>query len=127
MTVSIGTAPLTRDELVAVVRGGDTVVIAEEALAVLRRQRASIEEMVQSGTPVYGVSTGFGSLATTFVAPDQRRDLQLALVRSHAAGLGTPVETEVVRAMIVSRLTTLCSSVSGVRETTAQALSLIHI
>jgi len=121
MTVSIGTAPLTRDELVSVVRGGDTVVIAEEALAVLRRQRASIEEMVQSGTPVYGVSTGFGSLATTFVAPDQRRDLQLALVRSHAAGLGAPVETEVVRAMMVSRLTTLCSSVSGVRETTAQA------
>ncbi len=125
MTVSIGTAPLTRDELVAVVRGGDTVVIAEEALAVLRRQRASIEEMVQSGTPVYGVSTGFGSLATTFVAPDQRRDLQLALVRSHAAGLGTPVETEVVRAMMVSRLTTLCSSVSGVRETTAQAYAAL--
>jgi histidine ammonia-lyase len=125
MTISIGTAPLTRDELVAVVRGGDTVVIAEEALAVLRRQRASIEEMVQSGTPVYGVSTGFGSLATTFVAPDQRRDLQLALVRSHAAGLGTPVETEVVRAMMVSRLTTLCSSVSGVRETTAQAYAAL--
>jgi histidine ammonia-lyase len=70
---------------------------------------------------VYGLSTGFGSLATTFISPDERRDLQRSLIRSHAAGVGAEVETEVVRAMMVSRLTNLCSGVSGVRPSTALA------
>jgi histidine ammonia-lyase len=76
---------------------------------------------VESGTPVYGLSTGFGSLATTFISPDERRDLQRSLIRSHAAGVGPEVETEVVRAMMVSRLSNLCSGVSGVRRSTAEA------
>jgi histidine ammonia-lyase len=87
----------------------------------LERQRAAIDVMVESGVPVYGLSTGFGSLATTFISPDRRRDLQRSLIRSHAAGVGAEVETEVVRAMMVSRLTNLCSGVSGVRPSTALA------
>jgi len=125
MTITLTRDALRRDQLLAIARGGESVAIAPEVLALLAHQRASIEAMVQSGTPVYGVSTGFGSLATTFVNPDQRRDLQLALVRSHAAGMGREVEIEVVRAMMVSRLTTLCSSASGVRVETAQAYAAL--
>ncbi|NNN09615.1 MAG: histidine ammonia-lyase [Acidimicrobiaceae bacterium] len=121
MSIRLGFDGLTRAELLAVARGGQMIVLADEVVLRLTAQRAAIEEMVQSGVAVYGVSTGFGSLATTFVAPDQRRALQRALIRSHAAGVGPEVEVEVVRAMMVSRLTTLCSGVTGVQPSTALA------
>ena len=121
MTVEISFEPLTQRELVRIARGGEAVVITDEVLRHLGQRRSDIEVLVQSGEPVYGVSTGFGSLATTFVTPEDRRKLQQALVRSHAAGVGPVVEVEVVRAMMVSRLSTLCSGVTGVRPETAQA------
>ena len=125
MTVRIGERSMTREELLRVARGAEDVVIDEDVLARLGRQREAIEVMVRSGVPVYGVSTGFGSLATTFVAPDQRRALQRALIRSHAAGVGPEVEVEVVRAMMTSRLTTLCSGVTGVQPQTALAYAAL--
>ena len=121
MSVGLGEKGLTRDELLRIARGGERVVIEQSVIERLRTQRAAIEDMVSSGVPVYGVSTGFGSLATTYVEPDQRRALQQALIRSHAAGVGSHVEVEVVRAMMVSRLTTLCSGVTGVQPSTALA------
>ena len=121
MAVVIGIEPLTRDQLVAVARHFEPVELDGAVIARLERQRAAIDVMVDSGTPVYGLSTGFGSLATTFISPEQRRDLQRSLIRSHAAGVGPEVECEVIRAMMVSRLTNLCSGVSGVRASTARA------
>ena len=121
MTVVLSRAPLTRAQVVAVARGYEPVEIAEDILALLGVKRAAIDALVASGTPVYGVSTGFGSLATTFISPEQRRELQRSLIRSHAAGVGAEVETEVVRAMMISRLSNLCSGVSGVRPETALA------
>jgi histidine ammonia-lyase len=121
MTVVLGLEPLTRSQLIAVARGFEALTLDEAVLERLARQRAAIDVLVESGTPVYGLSTGFGSLATTYISPDQRRDLQRSLIRSHAAGVGDEVETEVVRAMMVSRLTNLCSGVSGVRPDTALA------
>lgn len=121
MTVVLSSEPLTRDELVAVARGFAPVEIASETLELLAAKRAAIDALVASGAPVYGVSTGFGALATTFISPEQRRDLQRSLIRSHAAGVGEEVETEVVRAMMISRLSNLCSGVSGVRPETALA------
>ena len=121
MSITLDSTGLTREQLLRIARGGEEVVITAATIERLGTQRAAIEEMVSSGVPVYGVSTGFGSLATTFVAPDQRRALQRALIRSHAAGVGAVVEVEVVRAMMVSRLTTLCSGVTGVQPSTALA------
>lgn len=121
MAIELGLEPLTREQLLRVARDYETVTLSEGVLERLGRQRVAIDVLVESGTPVYGLSTGFGSLATTFISPDQRRDLQRSLIRSHAAGVGPEVETEVVRAMMVSRLTNLCSGVSGVRVSTAQA------
>lgn len=121
MSVTIGLGAITRDELVAVARRNEVVEISEDVLQLLTQQRVAIDALVASGTPVYGLSTGFGALATTFISPEQRRDLQRSLIRSHAAGVGPEVETEVVRAMMASRLTNLCSGVSGVRPSTAMA------
>src|SRR3979490_1923848 len=72
--------------------------------------------------PVYGVSTGFGALAGTRVAPLRQPELQLALIRSHAAGMGPPVENEVVRATMLLRARTLAMGLSGVRPVVAEAL-----
>src|SRR5271170_606298 len=120
MAVVIGMEPLSRDELVAIARRFEPVTLGDDVLARIDRQRAAIDALVEGGSPIYGLSTGFGSLATTFISPDERRDLQRSLIRSHAAGVGPEVETEVVRAMMVSRLTNLCSGVSGVRRGTAE-------
>jgi histidine ammonia-lyase len=116
---------MTRAQLVAVARKFEPISLSKEVLARLTRQREAIEVLVNSGEPIYGLSTGFGSLATTSISPEQRRDLQRSLIRSHAAGVGPEVENDVIRAMMVSRLTNLCSGVSGVRPTTALAYAAL--
>jgi histidine ammonia-lyase len=125
VTIVVGLAPLTRDQLVAVARRFEQLSISPEALERLHRQRDSIDALVDAGEAIYGLSTGFGSLATTSISPERRRDLQRSLIRSHAAGVGPEVETEVVRAMMVSRLTNLCSGVSGIRPSTAEAYAAL--
>ncbi len=125
MTVAVGLGALTRAQVIAVARDGELVGLSSAVLERLATQRRAIDALVESGTPVYGLSTGFGALATTFITPDQRRDLQRSLIRSHAAGVGGEVETEVVRAMMTSRLTNLCSGVSGVRPSTALAYAAL--
>ena len=125
MTVIVGLEALTRRQLVSVARSYEPIELSALVIERLDRQRDAIDALVSSGTPVYGLSTGFGSLATTFISPDERRNLQRSLIRSHAAGVGPEVETEVVRAMMVSRLTNLCSGVSGVRSSTALAYAAL--
>jgi histidine ammonia-lyase len=123
--VVIGGAPLQIADVVAVARDMARVEIDPLALKALSEARRAIEALGGSGEPVYGVSTGFGSLANTFVAPEHRRELQRSLIRSHAAGLGPEVEDEVVRAMMVCRLRTLATGVTGVRPTTAEAYAAL--
>jgi histidine ammonia-lyase len=125
VTVVVGLAPLTREQLLAVARRDEPIELSREVLARLERQRVAIDALVATGAPVYGLSTGFGALATTFISPEQRLDLQRSLIRSHSAGVGDEVETEVVRAMMVSRLGNLCSGVSGVRPSTARAYAAL--
>jgi histidine ammonia-lyase len=84
--------------------------------------RSLVESVGTGSTPVYGVSTGFGLLANTWIPADRRSDLQHALIRSHAAGMGSPVETEVVRAMMLLRARSLCLGFSGSRPVIALAL-----
>lgn len=119
--VVIGPERLVPEDVVAVARHGARVEIAPSALAAIGRSRAHVERLAASGEPVYGVSTGFGALATRYIEPSLRRQLQHSLVRSHAAGSGPAVETEVVRALMLLRLSTLCAGYSGVRVETAQA------
>ncbi len=120
-TITLGTRPLTVDDVVAVARGGATVEIAEGAVSAIAASRAHIDRLAQSGEPVYGVSTGFGALATKYIDPSRRSQLQRSLVRSHAAGTGDEVEREVVRAMMLLRLATLCTGRTGVRVATVRA------
>jgi histidine ammonia-lyase len=125
VTIVLGVEPLSRAQLVAVARFFEPIALSDEVIERLHRQREAIDALVTSGEAIYGLSTGFGSLATTKISPDLRRELQRSLIRSHAAGVGAEVEGEVVRAMMVSRLTNLCSGVSGVRASTAQAYAAL--
>src|SRR5256714_14383402 len=86
------------------------------------RSRTRAERAATSREPVYGVSTGFGALAGTRVAPLRQPELQLALIRSHAAGVGPPVDVEVVRAVMLLRARTLAVGLLGVRPPGAEAL-----
>ncbi len=96
--------------------------ISEDAVHAMEQARALVDQAGNSPDPVYGVSTGFGLLATTRIAVDRRSDLQHALIRSHAAGMGEPVEREVVRAMMLLRARTLCMGFSGSRPAVAMGL-----
>ena len=87
--------------------------------------RAIVDALAGDTSPHYGISTGFGALATTSIAPARRAALQASLIRSHAAGTGTPVETEVVRAMMLLRLSTLATGRTGIRPATAEAYAAL--
>ena len=84
--------------------------------------RAVVDRLASGTDAVYGLSTGFGALANVSIPPERRQDLQHALVRSHAAGMGDPVEPEVVRAMMFLRARTLALGFSGARPLVAQAM-----
>jgi histidine ammonia-lyase len=120
-TVVVGTGPVSIADLVAVARHGAGVRLSDEAIAALRKGRAVVDELAADPQPHYGISTGFGALATLSIPADKRRDLQRSLVRSHAASTGPEVEREVVRALMLLRLSTLATGHTGVRPETAQA------
>jgi histidine ammonia-lyase len=121
--VLIGTGPLSFGEVVRIARDAATVSLAPEAVVAMEQSRAAVEKLASSETPTYGVSTGFGALATRHIAPELRTRLQRSLVRSHAAGSGPLVEREVVRALMTLRLSTLATGRTGVRPSTAQAMA----
>jgi hypothetical protein len=107
--VGVGVGPVSRAELVAVARDGAGVVLTPEAESAIAASRAVVEALADDEVPHYGVSTGFGALANRHIPPGLRAELQRSLVRSHAAGSGAEVEREVVRAMLLLRLSTLAT------------------
>ena len=117
----IGTGPPSPDEVVEVARHGAVVDLTLEARTAITRARGWVEDLAMSEVPVYGISTGFGALATRHIEPEHRAKLQRSLIRSHAAGAGPRVETEVVRALMLLRLSTIATGHTGVRLQTAEA------
>jgi histidine ammonia-lyase len=121
--VVVGPAPLTLSNVVAVARDDVAVELSLDAVDSMRRSSDHVRQLAHSDRPAYGISTGFGALATTHIPVDRRADLQRSLIRSHAASSGDVVEREVVRAMMVLRLQTLATGHTGVRPVVAQTLA----
>src|SRR4051812_6381685 len=117
----VGVGPVHPDDVVRVARGRCGVRLADDALAAIGRTRAVVDALAGDDQPHYGISTGFGALATRHIPPDLRTELQRSLIRSHAAGSGPAVEREVVRALMLLRLSTLATGRTGVRPGTATA------
>ena len=123
--IVLGPGPLTEAEVVAVARFGAGVRLSDPARTAITRTRAVIDALADDAEPHYGISTGFGALATTSIPLDKRAELQRSLIRSHAAGAGPEVEREVVRAMMLLRLSTLATGRTGIRLPTAELLAAL--
>jgi len=123
IVVEVGSRTLTGRDVVAVARDLAQVKLSDEVLADIAGSRAAVDRLASSAVPVYGVSTGFGALATSHIPADRRGDLQRSLIRSHAASTGPEVARDVIRATMLLRLRTLASGRTGVRPETASALA----
>lgn len=121
-TVTLNLTNTSAQDVVAVARNNAQVNISAEVITKLTEVRQHIDALANSDTPVYGISTGFGALATRHIAPEDRAKLQRSLIRSHAAGMGAPVEREVVRALMFLRAKTLASGRTGVRPVVLQSM-----
>jgi histidine ammonia-lyase len=115
-------ASLTIDQLIAIADGGEPVAIADEARERVRRSRAVVDRVARGDAPAYGINTGFGSFADVKIAPDALEELQLNLLRSHAAGLGDPLPVRAVRATMALRANVLAKGFSGISLETLDAL-----
>ena len=123
--VTITTSGMTFEDVVSIARNNAQVKISQQSLDAMQKSRDHVEGLAASETPVYGISTGFGALANRHVSQELRTQLQRSLIRSHAAGIGAPVEREVVRALMALRLKTLCSGKTGVRPIVAQTMAAL--
>ena len=121
--VHVGVGPVSFDEVLAVARSGAAVELTPDAVTAIERARKAVEDLAAAPTPAYGISTGFGALATRHIPREQRAQLQRSLIRSHAAGSGPEVEREVVRALMLLRLSTLATGHTGIRLETARTMA----
>jgi histidine ammonia-lyase len=117
--------PLTEAELLNVARHDAPVQISDASLERLRTARGHVDAMAASATAVYGISTGFGALATRHIPAELRTQLQCSVVRSHAASSGDEIESEVVRGLMLLRLQTMTTGHTGVRPETASAYAAL--
>jgi histidine ammonia-lyase len=113
---------LNLDSLTAIAAGRATVGLAGDAIARVRRARAIVDRHAAGTEAVYGINTGFGSLAEVAIPRDKLDALQVNLLRSHAAGVGEPLTVETVRATMALRANVLAKGFSGIRLETLQAL-----
>ncbi len=108
-------ADLTIDDVEAVARAGARAALDEDARVRMAEARAVVARLVAEGAVVYGITTGFGDLATTYIPPADARRLQENLLASHAVGVGPALPRDVVRAMLLLRANTLALGHSGCR------------
>ena len=125
MTVQVDVGPMSIADVVEVARGGAPVALTPDAVAAIEQARGVVERLAAATDPAYGISTGFGALATRHIPAEMREQLQRSLVRSHAAGSGPEVEREVVRALMLLRLSTLATGHTGIRRETAELMAAL--
>ncbi|MCC6676536.1 MAG: histidine ammonia-lyase [Phycisphaerales bacterium] len=114
--------PLTTADVESVARGGRPVELGSIARGKIESARAIVEHSLTDGRAHYGINTGFGSLSRQRISSDALRDVQRNLVRSHAAGVGALLPSDVVRAMMLLLAASLARGHSGVRAPVVETL-----
>ena len=114
-TVIVTGDALTLEDLVAVARGQARAELGPDVEARMERSRRVVADAVEQDKVMYGITTGFGALADTHVGRQDLERMQLALVRSHSAGVGEPLPDDAVRGLLLLRARTLTAGYSGVR------------
>jgi len=120
--IAIDGERLTLEALYRIVLEGAEAEISPPARDRMNASRAVIERLLETGAAVYGVNTGFGKMASTRISRDEIRHLQLNLVRSHACGVGAPLNELATRAMLALRANAIAKGLSGVRPVVAETL-----
>jgi len=113
---------LTIEDVIKVCKDYEKVKLSPSAEPEMNKSRSFVDKVLNESRTVYGITTGFGELANKFIEPSQGERLQLNIVRSHAAGVGTPFDEDVVRGVILLRANALAKGHSGVRISTVNAL-----
>src|SRR5882724_1946700 len=113
---------LTLEQIADVANGRELAALSDEARSRIEAARVVIEKIVAENRTVYGVNTGFGKLSDVRIDPNQLRELQLNLVRSHSCGLGSPLSEAESRAMLLLRANVLACGLSGARSIVVDAL-----
>jgi histidine ammonia-lyase len=113
---------LTFEQLYAVALRGESVSLSPSAVQRMNASRQVVDRLVASGTVAYGINTGFGKLASVRISPEQVRNLQVNLVRSHSCGVGAPLSEPETRAMMLLRANALAKGLSGVRPLVVETL-----
>src|SRR6056297_3083887 len=106
---------LTIGEVVAVARNYDKVSISEEAVKNVKKSRLLVEEYLQKNQVMYGITTGFGKFSDVVIEEKNVNKLQHNLIKSHACAVGQPLDTEIVRAIMLIRVNSLIRGNSGIR------------
>ncbi|MFG0245274.1 MAG: histidine ammonia-lyase [Phycisphaerales bacterium JB052] len=120
-------APLSLEQIESVARQRARVELSNQARDTIAACRARLESVLDDGLPHYGINTGFGSLSRKQIQPDELEQLQLNLIRSHAAGVGDPLPEDVVRAMMLILAASLSRGYSGVRtQVVEQIITLLN-
>ena len=105
--ITIDGGPLTFEAVVDVAHGGAEIRLDPSVAGRMQPARALVEQAVAENQIVYGITTGFGALASTHIDPAEAATMQIHLLRSHAAGVGPPVPAPIVRAMSVTMTPTV--------------------
>jgi histidine ammonia-lyase len=122
MKVFVDGENLTIEDVVAVAREGAEVEIPRKTKKKVERCRQFLEEAVKEKKVVYGVTTGFGALATVVIPSEKAKKLQSNLIRSHSAGVGKPLDKDTTRALMLLRANTLAKGYSGIKLQTLETL-----
>lgn len=120
--ITINGDDLTIGQVIAVSRNYAHAEIDEQGIEKMAKSRQIIEDILERNQIVYGITTGFGSLSNVYIPPGDSSQLQKNLIMSHAAGVGEPLPTEIVRAMMLLRANSLAKGYSGVRPEVVQLL-----
>jgi histidine ammonia-lyase len=122
MTIALSGDDLTFEQLYGIACRGEAVGLAPTAMERMKASRAVVDRVVSTGATAYGINTGFGKLASVRISPEQVRQLQVNLVRSHACGVGAPLSEVETRAMMLLRANALAKGLSGVRPRVVETL-----
>lgn len=124
-TIVIGGRPLGLTLLEHAYRGPVRAHLSGDATRALSAAAKVVGDIAAADEPVYGINTGFGKLAQSQIAPDDLSQLQINLIRSHAAGTGDPLSDDVVRLTMLLKLMSLTRGHSGVRPLVAEMLAAL--
>jgi histidine ammonia-lyase len=121
--IVLGVEEMTLEHLVAIAREGARVRLSDESEEIIRASRKLVDQWVQEGRVVYGITTGFGALRDVTISRENSRSLQENVLMSHAAGVGEILDEETARAVIALRIKDLARGHSGIRLSTVNRLT----